>query len=38
MTMGQIMAGFPDLYGFPHQLLAVFLVSEIRPAHLRALH
>ena len=29
MTMGQIMAGFPDLYGFPHQLLAVFLVSEI---------
>ena len=27
MTMGQIMAGFPDLYGFPHQLLAVFLVS-----------
>ena len=29
MTMGQLMAGFPDLYGFPHQLLAVFLVSEI---------
>ena len=29
MTMGQIMAGFPELYGFPHQLLAVFLVSEI---------
>ena len=29
MTMGQIMAGFPDLYGFHHQLLAVFLVSEI---------
>ena len=29
MTMGQIMAGFPDLYGFPHQLLAVFLVSEL---------
>ena len=29
MTMGQIMAGFPDLYGFPHQLLAVVLVSEI---------
>lgn len=29
MTMGQIMAGFPDLYGFPHQLLGVFLVSEI---------
>ena len=29
MTMGQIMAGFPGLYGFPHQLLAVFLVSEI---------
>ena len=29
MNMGQIMAGFPDLYGFPHQLLAVFLVSEI---------
>jgi len=29
MTMGQIMAGFPDLYGFPHQLLAMFLVSEL---------
>lgn len=29
MTMGQIMAGFPDLYGFPHQLLGVFLVSEL---------
>mgnify|MGYP002672261707 FL=1 len=29
MTMGQIMAGFPDLYGIPHQLLPVFLVSEI---------
>ena len=29
MTMGQIMAGFPDLYGMPHQLLPVFLVSEI---------
>ena len=29
MTMGQIMGGFPDLYGFPHQLLGVFLVSEI---------
>ena len=28
MTMGQIMAGFPDLYGFPHQLLAVFLVDR----------
>lgn len=29
MTMGQIMAGFPELYGFPHQLLAMFLVSEL---------
>ena len=29
MTMGQIMAGFPDLMGIPHQLLPVFLVSEI---------
>lgn len=29
MTMGQIMAGFPDLCGIPHQLLPVFLVSEI---------
>ena len=29
MTMGQIMAGFPDLIGIPHQLLPVFLVSEI---------
>ncbi len=29
MTMGQIMAGFPDLVGIPHQLLPVFLVSEI---------
>ena len=29
MTMGQIMAGFPDLCGMPHQLLPVFLVSEI---------
>ena len=29
MTMGQIMLGFPDLIGFPHQLLPVFLVSEI---------
>lgn len=29
MTMGQIMAGFPDLLGIPHQLLPVFLVSEI---------
>lgn len=29
MTMGQIMAGFPTLYGFPHQLLAMFLVSEL---------
>ena len=29
MTMGQIIAGFPDLVGIPHQLLPVFLVSEI---------
>ena len=29
MTMGQIMAGFPDLLGIPYQLLPVFLVSEI---------
>ena len=29
MTMVQIMAGFPDLLGIPHQLLPVFLVSEI---------
>lgn len=29
MTMGQIMGGFPDLLGIPHQLLPVFLVSEI---------
>ena len=29
MTMGQIMAGFPDLIGIPYQLFAVFLVSEI---------
>ena len=29
MTMGQIMAGFPDLLGIPYQLFAVFLVSEI---------
>ena len=29
MTMGQIMAGFPDLIGVPYQLLPVFLVSEI---------
>ena len=29
MTMGQIMAGFPDLRGIPRQLLPVFLVSEI---------
>ena len=29
MTMGQLMAGFPDLNGIPYQLFAVFLVSEI---------
>ena len=29
MTMGQIMAGFPDLIGIPYQLFGVFLVSEI---------
>ena len=29
MTMGQIMAGFPDLVGVPYQLFPVFLVSEI---------
>ena len=29
MTMGQIMAGFPDLIGIPYQLMPVFLVSEI---------
>ncbi|MCQ2558909.1 MAG: 2-hydroxyacyl-CoA dehydratase family protein [Oscillospiraceae bacterium] len=29
MTMAQIMAGFPDLVGFPYQLFPVFLVSEI---------
>ncbi len=29
MTMGQIMGGFPDLLGMPHQLLPVFLVSEL---------
>ena len=29
LVPGQIMAGFPTLYGIPHQLLPVFLVSEI---------
>ena len=29
MTMGQLMAGFPDLLGIPYQLMPVFLVSEI---------
>ncbi len=29
MTMGQLMAGFPDLLGIPYQLLPVFLVSEV---------
>ena len=29
MTMGQIAAGFPDLLSIPHQLLPMFLVSEI---------
>ena len=29
MTMGQLMAGFPDLIDIPYQLFAVFLVSEI---------
>ena len=29
MTMGQLMAGFPDLIGIPYQIFAVFLVSEI---------
>ena len=29
MTMGQIAAGFPDLLAIPHQLLPMFLVSEI---------
>ena len=29
MTMGQIIAGFPDLLGIPYQLMPVFLVSEI---------
>lgn len=29
MTMGQIMAGFPDLIGIPYQLFGVFLVSEL---------
>ena len=29
MTMGQLMAGFPDLIGIPYQLFSVFLVSEI---------
>ena len=29
MTMGQIMAGFPDLLGIPYQLMPVFLVSEL---------
>lgn len=29
MTMGQIMAGFPDLLGIPYQLMPVFMVSEI---------
>ena len=29
MTMGQLMAGFPDLIGIPYQLMPVFLVSEI---------
>ena len=29
MTVGQIMAGFPDLLGIPYQLMPVFLVSEI---------
>lgn len=29
MTMGQIMAGFPDVIGIPYQLLPVFLLSEI---------
>ena len=29
MTMGQMMAGFPDLLGIPYQMMPVFLVSEI---------
>ena len=29
LVPGEIMAGFPTLYGIPHQLLPVFLVSEI---------
>ncbi len=29
MTMGQLFAGFPDLCAIPHQLLPMFLVSEI---------
>ena len=29
MTMGQIMAGFPDLLGIPYQLMPVFLLSEM---------
>ena len=29
MTMGQIMAGFPDLLGVPYQLMPVFVVSEL---------
>jgi len=29
MTMGQIACGFPDLLSIPHQLLPMFLVSEI---------
>lgn len=29
MTMGQIIAGFPDCVGIPYQLLPVFLVSEM---------
>ena len=29
MTMGQIACGFPDLLAIPHQLLPMFLVSEI---------
>ena len=29
MTMGQLIAGFPDLVGVPYQLFPVFLVSEL---------
>ena len=36
MTMGQLMAGFPDLIGIPYQLFAVLWASASSPAPCRA--